>query len=106
MQPHHVRPQVERRHAANQLAGLIQVRGQVQQDHVRLGLTHPDFQRLERRIGLELREDLKGTGALEGGREMGRQLAIGNDRKRRQNWSPARHRAILPFLIRGAPTWP
>jgi hypothetical protein len=48
MQPHHVRPQVERGHAANQLAGLIEVRRQVEQDDVRLGLTHPDFQRLLR----------------------------------------------------------
>ncbi len=67
MQPHHVHPEVKRRNAANQLAGLVQVRGQIEQDHVRLGLAHPDLQRLERRIGLEFRQDLKRTGALESG---------------------------------------
>ena len=72
MQPHHVRPQVERGDAANQLAGLIEVAGQIEQDHVRLGLAHPNLKRLERRIGLELGQDLKGAGALEGGRELAR----------------------------------
>ncbi len=71
MQAHDVRLEVQRGHAADQLAGHIQVADQVQQNHVWLGLTQANFERLLRRIGLELRQDLEGPRALDGAAKTG-----------------------------------
>ncbi len=105
VQPDHMRLEIERSDRANQFTGLVQVRRQVQQDDVGLGLAHLDFQGLLRRIGLELRQDLERTGALQRGPQLAGQLAVGNDGQGCKNRPPAHHCALLDFSIRSTPIW-
>src|SRR6266478_9513487 len=82
---------VEQRDAANELAGRIEIGGQVQQNDIRLDLAQSNLECLVGGISLQLGNDLERARALVGSRELAGQLTVRHDRQSCQGWSSACH---------------